>query len=76
MISMVAAGLLLNVSKLADYARAGPEILHIRNSLAVTNAAAGDEVKANQYAMGRGYGQYSAKRRTKMSYFKRNRNKQ
>jgi hypothetical protein len=74
-ISMVAAGLLLNVSRLRDDARTGHDILHIRNNLAVTDATAGDEAKANQYVLGRGYGQFSAKRRTKLSYFKKNRNK-
>jgi len=74
-ISMVAAGLLLNVSRLRDDAQTGHEILHIRNNLAVTDATAGDEAKANQYVLGRGYGQFSAKRRTKLSYFKKNRNK-
>ncbi|HMK55418.1 MAG TPA: putative lipid II flippase FtsW [Dissulfurispiraceae bacterium] len=75
-ISMVAAGLLLNVSRLRGDARTAHGILHIRQkSAAADEATANEETKASQYALGKGYGQFNARRSGRMNYFKRNRDK-
>jgi cell division protein FtsW len=67
-VSMVAAGLLLNVSRFREASRQGHEIYHVRSRLPEDDAlSAGEMPKANQYALGRGYGQY----RTKTSYFRK-----
>jgi cell division protein FtsW len=68
-VSMVAAGLLLNVSRFREAARQGHEIYHVRSRLPEDEVlSAGETPKANQYALGRGYGQY----RTKTRYFRKN----
>jgi hypothetical protein len=66
---MVAAGLLLNVSRFSETAKQGHEIYHVRSRPPEDEAlSAGEKPKADQYAMGRGYGQY----RTKARYFRQN----
>ncbi len=68
-VSMVAAGLLLNVSRFREAAKQGHEIYHVRSRPPEDEAlSAGETPKADQYAMGRGYGQY----RTKARYFRQN----
>jgi cell division protein FtsW len=68
-VSMVAAGLLLNVSRFREAAKQGHEIYHVRSRPPEDEAlSAGEKPKADQYAMGRGYGQY----RTKARYFRQN----
>ncbi|HMK61641.1 MAG TPA: putative lipid II flippase FtsW [Dissulfurispiraceae bacterium] len=75
-ISMIAAGLLLNVSRLRGDLRMAREKLHIRNkSAGADSPAATEEAKTSQYAFGKGYSQFNARRGGRMSFFKRNRNR-
>ncbi len=68
-VSMVAAGLLLNVSRFREASKQGHEIYHFKSRLPEDEVlSAGETPKANQYALGRGYGQY----RTKSRYFRKN----
>jgi hypothetical protein len=59
---------LLNVSRFTEASKQGHEIYHVRSRVPEEASSAGETPKANQYAMGRGYGQY----RTKTYCFRKN----
>jgi cell division protein FtsW len=70
-VSMVAAGLLLNVSRFRDLSK-GQEILHIKSRQSEDQAAfAGEMPKSSQYSLGRGYLQSRTDGHSKTYNFRR-----
>jgi cell division protein FtsW (lipid II flippase) len=63
-ISMIAAGLLLNVSRLRSTMKQGHEIYHVKSRISEEGSGyAIESPKVSQYALGRGYGEFRSKTR-------------
>ncbi len=70
-VSMVAAGLLLNVSRFRGQSMHGQEVLQVKRQPDDSAALSGETPKASQYSFGRGYFQSRSEGRTGQSYFRK-----
>ncbi len=70
-VSMVAAGLLLNVSRFRELSPQGTEILQVRSKQSDDTDAGQQAQKASQYALGRGYTQSRTDGRAKVHFFRK-----
>jgi cell division protein FtsW len=71
-ISMIAAGLLLNVSRFMEGTNQASEVLHVRSRQPErTEAENGTAPKVSQYTFGRGYGQCRPEDRRKSGFFRK-----
>ncbi|HTZ17700.1 MAG TPA: putative lipid II flippase FtsW [Dissulfurispiraceae bacterium] len=70
-VSMVATGLLLNVSRFREQSKQGQEILHIKSRQPDETLFNGEAPKTSQYALGKGYFQSKGDKRSKERRFRK-----